>query len=563
MPGEEQHIDQILIKIGGKDLPTEMMDLLYFAEVENTLYLPSMFTLRFYDDDFEMMDSDLIMLAAEIEIWMGRGADAEIKCVFKGEITALEPEFNEDSVALFVVRGYDIRHRLTKTHTQTFVKMTDSDIVTKLIQAVGIPTGKVDSTPIVRDHLFQDNLSDLAIIQMLALRNGFELAVNEAGKLNFCLVAPKPLVLELKWRTNLRSFRPRLTLAQQVKEVEVRSWDRKQKRLIVAVGMPSSSVPKIGAANMASKDKTYPTSKFIEGRVPVVNQKDAERLSKALAAQIGSSFAEAEGLALGDPDLMPGVSVKIADIGKRFGGEYTVSSTRHMYLGTGYDTQFTVEGTQPQQVADLVAGTTRRSSQWQGAIPALVTDNLDPEKMNRVKVKFPTLTEDHTSEWAPVVAVGAGANRGIEWLPEVNDEVLVLFEAGDINHPYVIGAMWNGKDSPVEPQASSNGKISIRTMKSRVGHVLRMIDEDKGALKKGIQIVDGTGQYKIIIDTTTGKITIVSAGEIAIEAATNLSLSARANVEIKGLNVNVQAQTQLNLQGATTANLKGGIVNIN
>ncbi len=564
MPNETAHIDKIQIKVGGADLPTTMMNLLYLAEVENTLYLPSMFTLRFHDDDFTMMDNSLFALGAQIEISMGSAKDPQSTVIFKGEITALEPEFSDDSVAVFVLRGYDVRHRLQKAHTQTFLNVTDSDIVKKLLQAAGIQVGKVEATTVVREHLFQDNQIDLALIQSLAQRNGYELTVTEAGKLDFCKPSTAAAI-DLKWRENLRSFRPRLSLAEQVGSVEVRSWDRLQKKAIVTTATPDAHVPKIGGqALAAAKGSVYSASKFTETNVPVENQTEAQNLATALATQIGVGFAEAEGLAFGNAALKPGVRVKIGNIGTRFGGEYTLSSTRHVYSAyDGYDTQFTIEGTRPQQVSDLVAGTAERPTTWQGVVPAIVTDTVDPKKMNRVKVKFPTLNDTHTSTWAPLVAPGAGADRGIQWLPEVNDEVLVAFEAGDINHPYVLGGLWNGKDAPPDKAAVSAGKTSIRIMKTRVGHVLRMADEDSGAIKKGIQIIDSSASNKIIIDTTTKKITIESAGDIEVKSTTNMTFTATGNVEIKGMAVKVEAQSTLDLKATGPANLKGAVVNIN
>lgn len=558
----QAEVSQITIKVSGTNLTPAEMNLLYLAEVETTLDLPSMFMLRFYDDDFVLMDNAKFKLGAEIQISMG--VNDPLSLVFTGEVTALEPDFGADSVAQFVVRGYDKRHRLLKAHTQTFLNMTDSDIVSKLAKAAGLATQTVTSTSVVREHVFQDNQTDLSFMQMLAERNGFELVISTDGKLSF----RQPLTadpVELKWRENLRSFRPRVSLVDQVGSVEVRSWDRMQKRSIVATGSPSSSIPAIGGSSMASENnRLYPSSKYVETRVPVETQTDGTNLAKALAAHIGVSFAEAEGVAFGNPALLPGVRVKIINVGTRFGGTYSLSSTRHLYTSAeGYDTHFTIEGTQPQQVADLVAGNAPRSSTWFGVVPAIVTDTVDPKKINRVKVKFPTLTEEHSSTWAPVVAPGAGPNRGIQWFPEVNDEVLVAFESGDINHPYVLGGIWNGKDAPPEPTPVDSAKTRVRIFKTRVGHVLKMVDEDKAAEKKGIYIIDSSGNNKITIDTTTNKITIESQGDIEVKATKNIALNATGNVDIKGRAVNVEAQSTLDLKATGPANLKGAVVNIN
>lgn len=553
MNNAHNKIDQVFIKIQGTNLAPEFMGLLYYVAVENSLYLPSMCTLRFYDDDFKLMDNAVISLGSKIEIAMAGHYMAEPGTVFQGEITALEPEFTEDSITLFVVRGYDMRHRLNQRHTRTFLKQTDTDIVRKILQEAGIAAGALNATSSVRDHLFQDNQTDLAFIQMLALRNGFELSV-EGEKVNF-RKRPETPPIELRWRETLRSFRPRVTLVEQVKQVEVRSWDRSLKKPVVANELVSGSIPSIGLASQVTKAPNFAASKHTEGRIPIMLQSEATKLAASLAYEIGASFAEAEGTALGDSHLMPGTIVKIGNIGQRFGGSYTLTSTRHMYTVSGYDTHFTIEGLRPQQVSDLVGASGSRASGWQGVAIGIVTDTNDPNNQNRIKVKFPTLTEDLSSTWAPVTAMGAGADRGIQWLPEVNDEVLVAFEFGDINSPFVIGSLWNGKDKPAQPNAVVGGITQVRTLKTRIGHLIRMIDADGNGMKKGIEIVDSTGKYKIIIDATTGEISIESGGKITIKATTDLDLS--------GVNVSVTATKDLKLEATGITTLKGQLVNIN
>src|SRR5215472_353851 len=102
-----------------------------------------------------------------------------------------------------------------------------------------------------------------------------------------------------------------------------------------------------------------------------------------------------------------------------------------------------------------------------GVVVGIVTNNQDPDGMGRVKVKFPWLSDQDESWWARIATVMAGSSRGSYFLPEVNDEVMVAFEHGDVRFPYVLGALWNGKDSP--PTTNSDGKNSIRLIKSRSG----------------------------------------------------------------------------------------------
>src|SRR6185295_11928909 len=111
-----------------------------------------------------------------------------------------------------------------------------------------------------------------------------------------------------------------------------------------------------------------------------------------------------------------------------------------------------------------------------GVVVGVVTNNQDPDGMGRVKVKFPWLSDQDESHWARVAAPMAGKERGFYFLPEVEDEVLVAFEHGDARFPYVLGALWNGKEGP--PAKNDDGKNNIRVIKSRSGHIIRLTDED-------------------------------------------------------------------------------------
>ncbi|RLI48197.1 MAG: phage tail protein, partial [Candidatus Thorarchaeota archaeon] len=117
-----------------------------------------------------------------------------------------------------------------------------------------------------------------------------------------------------------------------------------------------------------------------------------------------------------------------------------------------------------------------------GVMPGIVTNNQDPENLYRVKVKFPWLSEDNETDWIRVATLMAGPERGSFFLPEVGDEVLVAFEYGDINAPYVIGVLWNRKQKP--PETNSDGKNNIRKIRSRSGHEIIFNDDDTSKKEK-------------------------------------------------------------------------------
>lgn len=190
-----------------------------------------------------------------------------------------------------------------------------------------------------------------------------------------------------------------------------------------------------------------------------------------------------------------------------------------------------------------------------GVVVGVVTNAQDPEGMGRVKVKFPWLSDTDESTWARIAAPMAGKERGFYFLPEVDDEVLVAFEHGDLRFPYVLGALWNGKDAP--PEKNDDGKNNIRVIKSRSGHVVRLTDED-GAEK--IEIIDKTKKNSIVFDTSANTITITSDKDIVLAAKQGKITLDAQDVEIKssaatkleaGANMDVKASGQMTVKGAT------------
>jgi phage baseplate assembly protein V len=149
-------------------------------------------------------------------------------------------------------------------------------------------------------------------------------------------------------------------------------------------------------------------------------------------------------------------------------------------------------------LGDRIRDAEREADRVYEVVVGLVVDNRDPEQLGRVKVRFPTLPGQDTSHWAPIAALGAGKDRGWWFLPEIDDEVLVAFEHGDIARPVVLGALWNGVDVP---PASGSGKDVIV---SRNGSAV-VFDDEAGT----VSLEDGSGK---------GRITIDKAGTMTIEA---------------------------------------------
>src|SRR5437879_287185 len=103
-----------------------------------------------------------------------------------------------------------------------------------------------------------------------------------------------------------------------------------------------------------------------------------------------------------------------------------------------------------------------------GVEVGIVTNVQDPDKQGRVQVGFPRLSGKPENDWVRIREPAAGGGRGFDWLPHVEDEVLCGFERGAANRPFVIGALWNGKDKPMEKAyEDENTTVMIQ---SKSGH---------------------------------------------------------------------------------------------
>lgn len=198
-------------------------------------------------------------------------------------------------------------------------------------------------------------------------------------------------------------------------------------------------------------------------------------------------------------------------------------------------------------------------SKINGVVIGIVTNNNDPENLGRIRVKFPWLSNEDESDWARVASLMAGKDRGIFILPEIDDEVLVVFEHGDINIPYVIGSLWNGKDVP--PETNRDGKNNIRMIKSRSGHVI-LIDDTNG--KEKIEIIDKTEKNIISIDAKDNKISIISDKDIEISAPHGKITIDAQDIEIRSsAATKIESAADMDVKASGNTNIKGATINLN
>lgn len=576
---------RVEIKVDGAAIQQTIQNSLLEVVIDQHSHLPHMFTIELDDPELSLLDNGPFDLTKEVEIIAKVQDDGRItltNTLIKGEITALEPSFQEGRVAKLIVRGYDKSHRLYReTRSTAYLNVKDSDIASQFASRAGLST-QIDATSTVYDHIYQDNQSDLAFLMQRAWRIGYECFVDE-GKLYFRKPPASGSTATLEWGVDLISFYPRVTLAEQVDEVMVKGWDIDTQKAIIGQATSGTLYPKISESkNGAAWAGNFGQGKLIVVNQPVVSQAEANTLAKARLDECSGAFIDAEGIAEDRPDVRAGHIIKLDALGSRLSGDYLVTHARHTYNIEKWRTTFAVRGTRTGLLAEQVAQQ-QPIQRWPGIVTAVVTNTDDPNDWGRVKIKYPWMTDDAESDWARVLGNGAGPEAGFFLIPDVGDEVLIAFEHGDFNRPYILGGVWNGQNAipPEAAGAASGEKPLVRTWHSRNGHILAMYDNADQKIEmttidghtillddtnKVIEI-DSSGGHKITLDDQGKSIKITSNGGHKITMDDNgrkISIESIGDVEIKSnMNMKLQATGNMDLQASGMVNIKGTLVKLN
>lgn len=531
-----------MIKIEGltmeADVSRAVLDLTY----EDNVDLADTFTLRLNNADLRFTDSPLFDTGKNVEIHMGYAND--LHPMMLGEITAVNPSFPQSGAPTLSITGYDKSHRMR--HNQparyTFNWLNDSAIAAQ-IAAENLLIPIVDPSPLPPQSCVLQTGSDWALLQELAERNGFDVNV-KWDKLYFRFPRPTTEMVTLEWGKNLISFSPRMSTSGQYGMQVVRAYDPTLAQTIVEV------LPLVGLGSNLDHIVERLGSRFVDqlvklGRNVVRGKKinthlDAALLAKTILRQLLEGLFEGTGRCIGMPELRAGELIEIRGIGKRFSGRYRLSKVTHAINESGYQTTFEVT----QRLSTNLLGLLRKKlndspspnkqDKINGTVTGIVRENGDPLKPGRVRVSFPHLSDENITCWAPVATPMAGNDSGIYFMPEVDDQVLVGFENGDINRPLVLGSAWNTRTRTV-PQDGPTFDNHIRMIKTKAGHTIKF-DDTMG------------GEQITIQDKAGSTITLTADGAVTIEAKGDLNLKAGKNVNIDATNVKVTVSNVMKVE---------------
>lgn len=573
----------------GGPLPPPVAEKIHRVVIDAQRNLPAMCEVEFSDDDFTVIDNPMFRPGMPLSVSVAPASDdptqTSLGPVFDGEIVAIEASFTSDGGSRLLLRGYDKGHRLHRTRrTRTFLMQPDNLIATTIASDHGL-IPRVDPTGGPHEYLCQRNQTDWEFLCERARENGFEIGVS-MGALVFRRAGSDPMAgvpQQLDRSENLLSFRPRVTSAEQPMMTKVKSWNPLLKTPVPGVAPPpvAENTPQDPSLLPMTVAAQFGATEDVGTDLPFDLPPGAIANAMARRQHTASASFEAEGSCIGNPAMRPGGTVSVAGVGLRFSGSYTLSSVRHVFDENAYRTHFTISGAHDRTLLGLAhPGAAMRSATPGGgganvgsAVVAKVTNSTDPMQMGRVKVEFPWLGDMAESHWAQVVSVGGGSGKGWQVIPEVGDEVLVVFGHGDMRRPYVLGGLYNAQDLMPDPVGSVlGGKTNLRTFKTRAGHTLTFNDTPG---MEGVTLQTGLGSKVDIVDSPSPSLTLTdnsgqnsitidgASQSITIQAAANLDLKANGMVTIEGTGgVAVKSTGNTNVEGSLTTIKASGPLNL-
>ncbi|MFJ5102307.1 VgrG-related protein [Streptomyces sp. NPDC088554] len=572
----------------GKNLSPDHEVLLVGGWADFGVGVPAAFQLTFRDPKRLLLSDARIKIGTEIvlaPVSAGEGAQSPL---LTGEVTGVEMEYDPTGT-LSVVRGYDLGHRLLRRRRVTgYRSMTASDIVRKVAGLSNVPIGTIEATKSKYEFITQANVTDWDFLCRLAEENERVLYLSAKGQLKFVKPVPAsgaPPVstpagkspFALTAGVEIMRCRMSVTAADQVTSVEARGWDVKAKRDLVGTSPAAANSAYVIGSTPAKAVAKFGRATLTDTGTPLDTQTQVTHAARSLADDVTAAFAEFEVTVRGNPKLRAGVPVTLIAVGDPFEGKYTVTGARHTFDAGGYSTLLTVSGRQWRSLYGLASGGAATSPRLPSVANALVTDIKDPFRQGRVKLRFPWLDDMYISDWTRTVQFGGVGGGGVI-APDVGDEVLVAFDRGALDHPYVIGGLYNGRDKPrpgdVPLYDATRGNTTRRTLADRSGNRLDLLDQRTGG-KRGVRIASGDDRLTINLDRTRTEITVDSKGSVtikgtrsvSIEAGGSLSLTAKGRLSIKsggllsiasGAGINIRSGALVSLNAGGALDLKAG-----
>lgn len=507
--------------------------------------------------------------------------DSSRELTFIGVVTEVSLDHSIDALNTVLIVAHSPTVSLDGAEQNAhYSDQSASDIIRKLLSKYPITMGKIESTSGKYKFDTQYCETDYEYIKRLAA--GQSMFAYYDGKEFSLIKANSSRVNELVWRETLGSFRVGLGTGPHEFAAKVYNYEQKKvysqdtKSLSMQSALSNMTKVSPDASKEIYKDSGYSNApKVVEDAQSLDATLQTER-NRSLGGMIKCSGQS------NVPEISVGRCVKIKGMDK-LDSLYWVKAVQHVFEESGkYHNTFVcspLDMAFPERkpsaeilddsgkpiMARKKLGGFLRGKEFTGLHTAQVTDNNDPMKLGRIKVRYSWIDAEVT-KWIRLATPHAGKDRGWISLPEIGDEVLIGYEFGDPDYPIALGSLYNKDATP--PADTGGDDNNIKVFMTRSGNQISMSDED-GSEK--IQIILKDGGTQIVLDMSGPSLSIKSDGgdisiegnNITIESQQEITLKAGTNLNIEsGMNLKTKAGSMLDIEG-TMVTVKGNPIQLN
>ena len=537
----------------GTELPTLWLNALLELRIRRALRTIGRCTLRFADDGYALAKASKLRVGASVRVLAkGTATGAAPTVIFEGKVTSTGVEQRDGGHPELLVVAEDLAYELSRSaRAATFLQQSASDMIAKVLTSANA-SHSVDATPGVLDYTLQTD-TDLAFVDELCRRSGLDWEVDgstfrawtshNGSRLTGSASAP---VVSLGVGETLRDFSAKV-YGDAPKSVTVRGWDHLNKQEFVGKATIARKGVPDGLSTML-QESSIREATVLDAQAGPVNQSDANVLASLASTATGTVLAR--GRCDIAPMIRPGVTVAIRDAGPA-SGSYYVREVEHTFRTTGFHTTF-IAGDREQGAlvgpAPVDAGSS--SFRHDGLVVGMVSAIADdPDAAGRVKVSLPGLDTTIESQWARLAVLGGGAKRGMVFLPEVGDEVLVGFEGGDVRRPVVLGGLFGKKDA-LPTELVADGAVTHRRLTSRLGHVVELAD-GTGPSAQHIRLALAGNEISLRLGKDRADLKLPSGVPLKmVSGSSSIELDGQGGIVISGTTISLKGTQGVTIEGA-------------
>ena len=521
-------------------------------------------------DDFTEFDDDLFKPGTEYEISAYYGSATEER-IFSGVLVTSRMRLTGSGGMRIELVCRDKVIGLTEIRTSAaYSEMKDSDIMTSLISDsdAGL-TADVTATTDEAAEKLRVGATDWDYLRLLADRNGMVVFVDDA---TVSVKEPDTSVaaaLTVEVGMDILDLDMAVDAHRMIKSADATSWSEADQDVVtgnsatVPAPVPGNSTP----ADLAKvlSDRVHTT--FTAREIPSA---ELTTITKSRTTRAGLAAMHGSVLFPGSGAIWPMDTLEIKGVGERFGGTGFVAATEHdIRAGTwttrarlGLPQDWTSDSTGMAAPAAEAVNTPVHGLQ----IGKVLEVAPDEDGMQRIKIRLPVVGDPPAEVWARYAQPYASSGAGIQFLPEIDDEVVVAFLNADPEAPIIVGSLHNATaERPVEATEDNFVKTittreelkmtfddekKIITVETPGGHILTM-DDDESAFS--LEDMNGNS---IVMDSNG--ITLTTDNDITLTATGNIVAEATQDATVEGMNITCTAQTELTVEGNATAKLSSG-----